>query len=180
MRRPLPFAMLVVLGVAVDQLTKYLACWLLPAGGSYPVFLGVFHFTHAQNTGVAFSMLSGRLIAILAITGVAVVGIAWWYVRSWRTSPAPLVAGQGLLLAGAVGNLIDRIQFEYVRDFLDFVPPLPFIGKWAVFNVADIFICVGVGLFLLAEFRGGSSNPPKAADSNAPGEKSSVERPPAS
>ncbi|MBI3829426.1 MAG: signal peptidase II [Planctomycetes bacterium] len=172
--------MLVILGVAVDQLTKYFACWLLPAGASHPVIQGVFHFTHAQNTGVAFSMLSGRLIAILAITGVASVGIAWWYARSWRTSPAPLVAGQGLLLAGAVGNMIDRIQFQYVRDFLDFVPPLPVIGKWAVFNVADIYICVGVGLFLLAEFRGGSSKPVPAAESNASGEKSSVERPPAS
>lgn len=153
MRRPLPFAMLVVLGVVIDQLAKYLAFWLIPEGGSVPLLDGIFHLTHARNHGVAFSMLSGRPLLILCIVGLAVPALVWWYAVSWRTGPAVLLAGQGLLLAGALGNLIDRAQFGYVRDFFDFVPPLPLIGKWAIFNVADICICVGVGCFLLAEFR---------------------------
>jgi len=151
MRRPLPFAMLVLLGVVVDQLTKHLAFWLIPPGGSVPLLTGIFHFTHATNKGVAFSMLSGWPMVILAITLITIPALAWWYARTWREAPSSLVAGQGLILSGALGNLIDRVQFNYVRDFLDFMPPLPLIGKWAIFNVADAFICVGVGLFLYAE-----------------------------
>ena len=152
MRRPLPFAMLVLLGVVVDQLTKGLAFWLIPPNGFIPLVRGIFHFTHATNQGVAFSMLSGRPLVILAITLVTVPVLIWWYTKTWRTGPASLVAGQGLILSGALGNLMDRAIFGYVRDFLDFVPPLPLINKWAIFNVADAFICVGVALFLYAEW----------------------------
>lgn len=157
MRRPIPFAMLVLLGVVLDQLTKFLLFWMVPEGRSVPVIEGVFHFTHAQNTGVAFSMLSGKTAVILGVTGLAIPIMAWWYAVSWKTGHPALLAGQGLLISGALGNLIDRVLFSYVRDFFDFVPPLPLIGKWAVFNVADIFICAGVALFLYAEL----FHPPK-------------------
>ena len=57
----------------------------------------------------------------------------------------------GLLLVGAIGNLIDRLVFHYVRDFIQFVPRIPLIGQWAVFNVADMCITIGVILFLICE-----------------------------
>ena len=58
-----------------------------------------------------------------------------------------------LILIGAVGNLIDRVALGYVRDFIDFRPELPIVGHWAVFNVADMCICAGVGLYLIGEWR---------------------------
>ena len=68
--------------------------------------------------------------------------------------PGNILAALGLLLIGATGNLADRICFGHVRDFIDFVPPLPLVGHWPVFNLADICITTGVALYLLGEFLG--------------------------
>lgn len=155
MRRPLPFALAVLAGVALDQAAKLLVFGRLGLGESFQALPGLLHVTPALNPGVAFSLFRGHPAWILAITAAVAGIVVAWYVRSWRAAPGLLVASQGLLLAGAGGNLIDRLRAPYqVRDFIDFIPPLPLIGKWAIFNVADVFICTGVGLLLLAEITG--------------------------
>jgi signal peptidase II len=151
MRRPLFFLALVALGVGLDQLSKVLAAHALALHESWPLWRGVLHFTYEQNTGVAFSFMRERPGWILAFSLLAVAALAWWYAVSWRTARPLALWAQGLLLIGALGNLMDRLWLGYVRDFVDFRPRLPWIGHWAVFNLADASLCVGVGLLLLLE-----------------------------
>jgi signal peptidase II len=151
MRRPLPFALLVAFGIFLDQLSKILIFQYVPEHQSLPILSGIIHLTPVFNTGVAFSMFQNYPMVVLAISGIAVPLLVWWYARGWDQAPAMLLWGQGLLLVGAIGNLIDRLWIGQVRDFIDFQPQIPLIGHWAVFNFADACICVGVGLFLCAE-----------------------------
>lgn len=155
MRRPFIFILLVLLGIALDQGSKIYVFDLLsglpPQHPSVPLIDGILHLKLAKNEGVAFSMLKGLPSVILIISFAAISAIVWIYVKSWRTARAPLIVALGLLLVGAIGNLIDRVALGHVRDFLDFVPHVPFVGAWAIFNVADICITVGVILYLICE-----------------------------
>jgi len=155
MRRPPFFILLVLLGIALDQWTKfYVFEWLgaLPQEHpSIPLIDGYLHLKLARNEGVAFSLLKGFPSLILLISLAAIGAIVWIYIRSWRTARAPLLVALALLLIGAIGNLIDRGALGFVRDFFDFVPHVPLIGAWAIFNVADICITLGVILYLICE-----------------------------
>lgn len=152
MRRPVAFTLMVCLGIAADQLTKFWAFASIPEESTVPLLPNLLHATPHLNTGAAFSLFGGTPWVVLAFSLVAVPVLIWWYARSWKTGRAALLWCQGLLLAGAAGNMIDRLALGHVRDFLDFRPNLPLIGHWAVFNAADVFITIGVLLFVVAEF----------------------------
>ena len=129
--------------VALDQLTKWWAMTTIPLHGSVPVLQGFFDLVNIRNRGAAFGFLNRSDIEwqfwiFLAATLVAVVAI-WALVRTSKHDPL-LFSTLGLVLGGAVGNLIDRLRFRAVVDFLDF-----YMGSWhwPAFNVADIAICVG-------------------------------------
>jgi signal peptidase II len=137
--------------IVLDQLVKFWVLNLvqLQERGPVPV-LPIFQLTMVWNPGVSFGLLradtpAGRWILVGFATAV-VAGLAWWARRIAR----PLTAvALGLVMGGAIGNnLIDRVRFGAVADFLDF-HGLYF--PW-VFNVADSAICVGVGLLLLDSF----------------------------
>ncbi|MEI6236840.1 MAG: signal peptidase II [Planctomycetota bacterium] len=152
MRKPIPFAILVLLGVGVDLLTKWYAFRQLSAMQYYVVIPNILDFVHAENHGVAFSMLAGRPGIIITVTSLAIAFIIWMYSTTYAKAHTLSIIAMNLLLIGAIGNLIDRVSLGYVRDFIDFVPQIPIIGHWAVFNVADIAITIGVILFAIAEF----------------------------
>jgi signal peptidase II len=151
MRKPLLFFTIVLAGIGLDLLTKKLAFDKLPWPQTYVLIPNVLEFVHAENHGVAFSLLAQHPAIILSFTSVAIVLLALFYARVRRRAQALVLAALALLLIGATGNLIDRLAFDFVRDFIYFVPELPVIGHWAVFNVADICITVGVILFLVSE-----------------------------
>ncbi|GMV81714.1 MAG: hypothetical protein AMXMBFR7_28980 [Planctomycetota bacterium] len=152
MRRPWIFLSVVLLGITADQFSKVWVFSTVPADG-LAWWPDVLHFTPVINEGVAFSMLAGQDLVILTIAIFAVCALIAWYWKRRQTSGALVLATQSLLLIGAIGNLIDRVIFGGVRDFFDFRPELPFVGHWAIFNVADICICVGVCLFVWYEFK---------------------------
>ena len=139
--------LIAALTVAVDQLSKWLVRSTFVPQQSLPILPGILHLTYVQNTGAAFSLFQGQ-VAALSVVSVLVAGwIGWELLR--RES---LVGGHaglplnslGLILGGAIGNLIDRLRFGYVEDFID-------LRVWPVFNVADSAISVGVSLLLLAQ-----------------------------
>lgn len=138
----LPLAGFVVL---LDQFTKALAQNLLVPGLTHPVLPPVFFLTLVQNRGIAFGLFQdGEKILLLVITlSIAVLAILGFRDRTGRF---PVQVGIGLILGGAVGNLIDRLRAGAVIDFLDF-------RVWPVFNFADTAITIGVGLFLLESFK---------------------------
>jgi signal peptidase II len=135
--------------ILLDQLTK---AWIIEAlrlHEAYPVIGGFFNIVHVRNPGAAFGFLAGasplfRSIFFVAVTLAAILLILH-YLRTVRSDEFSLVGSLSLVLGGAVGNLIDRIRFGEVVDFLDV-----YIGgyHWPAFNVADA--AISTGAFLLA------------------------------
>ena len=159
-RQPLTRILLVGLVVlALDQWTKHLVLRHLAPGQERVLLDGFFRFVHWHNTGAAWSMFMGRN---RALTGVAIAALVLLY-YSRDYFDAHTRAGQlalGLIFGGIVGNLIDRICFEYVIDFLRFYVQ-PRGGEeigFPAFNIADSGICVGVGLIFILSFK---PTPPK-------------------
>ena len=139
----------VVLGVGVgalvlDQLTKLWVMASLPYYGAVTVIPGFFDLVNIRNRGAAFGFLNRSDIEwqfwlFFAATLVS-AGVIFMLARSAQRGEKLLFWGLGMVLGGAVGNLVDRIRFRAVVDFLDF-----YVGQWhwPAFNVADIAICCG-------------------------------------
>lgn len=126
--------------VILDQFSKYIVVENMALGESIPIIEEVFHLTYILNPGAAFGMLAHNRLFFIAIA-VVVIGIIIWARREILASPLEVKAGCGLFLGGAIGNLIDRARQGLVIDFFDF-------RIWPVFNIADIAICIGVGLII--------------------------------
>ena len=144
------FAGLIILVVALDQATKAWVTSVFSLYQSREVIPGLFNLIYLTNTGAAFGILSGhpawwRHGFFIAIVVVALGVIAYMY-RRLRGDSVWYEAALGLIAGGAIGNLIDRVRFGSVIDFLDF-----HIGTyhWPAFNVADSAITVGVAIFLV-------------------------------
>ena len=134
-----------VILVILDQGTKLLALSSLKPIGSCTVIDGILDFTFVENRGVAFGMLSGKRWIILLITVVIAAGVIWYYKSLPRTREyRPVRWSLVLILAGAVGNIIDRLFRGYVVDFFEFT-----FFNWPVFNVADIYVVVGVIILMI-------------------------------
>lgn len=126
--------------VILDQFSKYIVVENMALGESIPIIEEVFHLTYILNPGAAFGMFAHNRLFFIAIA-VIVIGIIIWVRREILASPWEVKAGCGLFLGGAIGNLIDRARQGLVIDFFDF-------RIWPVFNIADIAICIGVGLII--------------------------------
>lgn len=127
-----------VVTVGFDQLTKWLVRTSLSTTQSVPILPGILHLTYVHNTGAAFSVLQGQAKALTVFSVV----IAVWLIKELRRQPLPHQRGStpwalALILGGTLGNLIDRLWFGHVIDFID-------VRVWPVFNVADSAITIGV------------------------------------
>lgn len=138
-----------VLGLVLDQVSKMLVLKLMPLGSHTPVVNGFFNLVHVHNKGAAFSLLNNLSVGFtrpffITITGLvlAMVGYLWWRLPPGDWSAA---LGYSLVMAGALGNLIDRLRLGEVVDFLDF-----YWGRyhWPAFNVADSLVCLGAGVLV--------------------------------
>jgi signal peptidase II len=130
--------------IFLDQLSKFIVAQTLPLHQSIPIISGFFDLVHIRNRGMAFGLMNrpGNDLGfyfLTAATLVAVVLLLFWISRLKKEEGA-LILGISLILGGAVGNLIDRIRFHEVIDFLDF-----YLGAyhWPAFNLADSAITVG-------------------------------------
>ncbi|MDT8421517.1 MAG: signal peptidase II [Desulfuromonadales bacterium] len=142
----------VVIGVLLDQLSKLYIDSHFKLYESVTVLENFFHITYIRNRGAAFGILSDsplRLPFFIVVTLVAIVGILW-YLRQLPAGQKLSQLALGLILSGAIGNLIDRLRFGEVIDFIDVHW---YSHHWPAFNVADSAICIGVGLLLLDSWR---------------------------
>ena len=137
------YALLVAALVALDQLVKYLVVQNIPLGQHVPFLPHILDLTYVQNTGAAFSLFNQHTWILTLISLVMSVILAVALVKKFFRHPLGRVC-LSLLLAGAVGNLIDRAFQGYVVDMFHVL-----FMEFAVFNVADICVCVGVALFLI-------------------------------
>lgn len=159
-RRDLPFFGLAAAILFFDQLTKAVVRGSLAVGESWPDEGWLVKFTHVTNSGAAFGILQGQEL-FLTVTAVIAIGAIVFYYAFPPLEHGLLRLALGLQLGGAAGNLLDRVRFGEVTDFVDF-------PNYPQFNVADSSIVIGliviVGCFLLAE-RSTSSQDVDAGDS---------------
>jgi signal peptidase II len=144
----LVFIVLIVI-VAFDQATKIIVDRMLPLHSSVPVIENFFSLTYIRNTGAAFGLFaqSGEFFrrTFLISFSLAAIGFIILMLRRLPESEKALTIALGFILSGAVGNLIDRLIYGEVIDFLDFY----WNGyHWPAFNVADSFITIGVVIIL--------------------------------
>jgi signal peptidase II len=134
--------------IVLDQLTKsWVVQYFVVPNSRDPIpLLGPFlELAYVQNSGVAFSLLTSDSIKFLFIAlAIAVIGYLYW--RNRENGSLLLKFSFGLVVGGALGNLIDRLRYGQVVDFLDFHAAG---WHWPAFNVADSAIVVGVGLMLI-------------------------------
>lgn len=132
------FAAVILIGL--DQATKYLALTNLKPIGSMVFIKGFLDFTFVENRGVAFGMFSGQRWFILLLTVVITVALLYYYNKLPKTKEYQMVRMVMILIfSGAIGNMIDRVYRGYVVDFFEFS-----FFRFPVFNVADIYVVVGV------------------------------------
>ena len=131
--------------VAGDQLTKIIVDSTMKLNQGYQIIENFFYFTYTHNYGAAWGMLQGKLSLFYGISILAAIGIVYSFLES---KPYQRITRFGLVVffSGMIGNLIDRIALGYVRDFIDFII---FGYDFPIFNIADIAVCVGVGLIML-------------------------------
>ena len=134
------YLIIIALTVGLDQLTKQLVVHFLDKNVPFDVIPGVFRFAYVENRGAAFGMLDEHRWVFMIISTVA---IAAMLIYLWKFAPKNVFmrTGLSLIIGGGIGNMIDRVVFEYVVDFLDFCA-FPTLWKW-VFNVADAALTVG-------------------------------------
>ena len=131
--------------VGADQAIKFWAVQVLEPVGSMPLIPHVVELRFVLNQGMAFSLLSGKQLFLILATSAALLLVAYWlFFRSrGKYQQAALI----LVLGGGIGNLIDRVLNGEVVDYINVL----FI-RFAVFNFADICVCVGVALWVLVIF----------------------------
>jgi len=150
-RKYVLFSVFAVVSLLLDQWTKVMARDVLrPRGPFNPkvVIQGFFDLRYAENPGVAFSMFQdlpgGRILLTLLAVVALVVVIA--YLRKTPVEATRVHVALGLVGGGAIGNLVDRVMYGKVTDFIVWKKG---IHEWPAFNIADAALCVGVGLILL-------------------------------
>lgn len=132
------YAVLVAALVAIDQVVKYLVRANIPLGESIPFLPHVMDLTYVQNTGAAFSMFSEHTWMLTLLSLVVSVLLVLVLVKGWVTRTRLGRVYVAVVLAGAVGNLIDRALFNFVTDMFETT-----FMNFAVFNVADICVVLG-------------------------------------
>lgn len=138
------YLFIVVSLVSLDQYTKSIILNYFKLYQSKTIIDGFFSLTYVQNFGAGFSIMQNARTTFLIITPICLVGFTYLFIKSNdKLSKTALL----LMISGTIGNFIDRIVRIYVVDFLDFII---FGWDFPIFNVADIFLTVGVCLYIIA------------------------------
>ncbi len=154
------FSLVAASAIILDQATKWLATRWIPLNDGVAILPYFVNIVHVRNPGAAFGILSQnsgafQWIFLVGVSLTALVIVLWLVVRADSLDGCILTA-YAFFFAGAAGNLIDRVRYGEVIDFIDV-----YAGKyhWPAFNVADTVLCIGAGLILLHSFRGGPRPP---------------------
>ncbi|MBE6608679.1 MAG: signal peptidase II [Ruminococcaceae bacterium] len=140
----------IVLSIVLDQITKYAVVANMAEGQSIPIIENILHFTYVTNDGAAMGMMDDYRWVFMSVSTIALVGIGIWLVVRYKHISKLTGIAFAMIAGGGIGNMIDRIfngetfGNGVVVDFIDFCA-FPEIWMW-IFNVADVFVCVGVGL----------------------------------
>lgn len=132
--------------IIIDRISKIMAAKYLVGKGTVVIIPNLLGLQYLENTGMAFSMLSGKTVFLAVVTSLALAVMAYFLFVKRIGQPFERFCFI-LIFAGGVGNLIDRIFQGYVIDYFEFL-----FMDFAIFNVADVYVCIGVGLYALYVF----------------------------
>ncbi len=136
---------IVVTVLAIDLITKYIVATNIELHQPIVIIKNFFEITYVKNIGAGFSILQGQQVLLSLIAGVVVIAMIVWLFKNKDENPI-LRYTVALMMAGALGNLVDRVYLGYVRDFLSFNI---FGYDFPVFNVADMALSIGVAILFL-------------------------------
>ena len=136
------YYIIIIVLIAIDQAVKYFIRVSMELGETIPVIQDIFHITYISNTGAAFSIMQGQTAILIIIPVVLITAMAAYIYKIRRSRHFTLLLALALICGGGLGNLIDRVRFGAVVDFIDF-------RVFPIFNFADIFVCCGCGLLVL-------------------------------
>ncbi len=147
----LPQLVLFVGLVVIDQLSKWAVASAIPYAGKITLISHLLDLTHVHNRGAAFGLGNSwpagfRVVFFYIISAAAIAIVGWLFLKMDPAKEKLMSYGLSMILSGAVGNLIDRVRFGYVVDFISM-----HAGKyaWPSYNVADAAICIGAVLICL-------------------------------
>ncbi|KGJ50344.1 lipoprotein signal peptidase [Clostridium sp. NCR] len=134
---------LIILGlIGLDQISKFLAVKYLVNIGSIPIIKDIFHLTYVENRGAAFGMFqNNQMIFVVVALAACIFGLYYLYKKQLNLLGKSAII---LIIAGAIGNLIDRVRLGFVVDYFDF----RIVWNY-VFNVADVFVVIGTILLCI-------------------------------
>ena len=135
------------IGLLADLWTKKLAVerWA-ETTADYVFIPGWLHFTYVPNYGAVFGAWQGFRWFFVGVSVIAIGAVVWMFMESGRRRLYQILLG--MLLAGIIGNLYDRMAYGYVRDMIHALPQWPKLFPW-VFNVADSLLCVSIGALMI-------------------------------
>jgi signal peptidase II len=151
------FAVTTAAGLSLDLWTKALAVVHLKNVEPLDFIPGWLQFEYTENKGAVFGVAQGQRWVFLIVSFAALVFLTYLFSASGRRAFYQIILG--MLLAGVLGNMYDRVALGYVRDMIHALPMWPHFFPW-IFNVADSLLCVGVGLMLLYSFFHTPHHPP--------------------
>lgn len=153
------YSLIIVVGIIVDQISKWLIFSNMEIGQSIPIIKDVLHITYVTNDGAAFGMFDGPVerLLVMIVTTILVIGFSVYLYLGHAENIIYAVA-MSLVVSGGIGNMIDRLGFGFyvnsetgMGEVIDFINFCAFPKIWnAIFNVADAFVCIGAGLLVLA------------------------------
>lgn len=138
------FIIYIVLLTLIDQLSKYIIMNYMYNGEVISIIPYVLQFRYLQNRGAAFGMMSGKTI-FLSVFTLAIIIICCWLLFTERINGMLKQTAMVMILAGGIGNLLDRVFRHYVVDFIEFT-----FVDFAVFNFADCCVTIGAALLIIA------------------------------
>lgn len=144
------YTLIIMTLLVIDQISKFWARNILASKGTMPIISDFFHLTYVENTGAAFGILSGKITLFLVVTTLAIV-LLLKYAKEQKDNDHVkyLYIIISFIIAGAIGNLVDRAVFGFVTDMIDFR------GLWKfVFNIADCYVVCGTSalIFYILKF----------------------------
>lgn len=136
--------LIIAAGIYLDQFSKLLATLHLKPIHDFPLIKDVFHLTYSENPGAAFGILSDNRWVFMIFSSVMIVALSIYLFYPKKQCRRLFSFAMAMVISGGIGNMIDRIAYGKVVDFFYFK-----LINFAIFNVADVFVCVGAGLMLL-------------------------------
>ncbi|ENK1243464.1 signal peptidase II [Clostridium botulinum] len=137
---------ILILGIALDRISKIWASNTLASGKDIVIIKNLFSFSYLENRGAAFGIFQNRLIFLSLITAIVILGVVYFIIKYKPTSKL-LKISLALIISGAIGNLIDRIYYKFVVDFI--MLHYKDVYYFPTFNVADMLVVLGTALLAI-------------------------------